>query len=60
MKPTTDRPEACAIDGKVHVFVGGYHQVMSVEAAERLTTQITAAIAKAKASASEAPHEDHI
>jgi hypothetical protein len=53
MKPTTERPEACAIDGKVHVFVGGYHQVMSVEAAERLTIQITAAVAKARACASE-------
>lgn len=53
MKPTTDRPEACAIAGKVHVFVGGYHQVMTPEAAERLTTQITAAVAKARACASE-------
>jgi len=53
MKPTTDRPEACAIGGKVHVFVGGYHQVMTPEAADRLTTQITAAVAKARACASE-------
>ncbi|WP_156108767.1 MULTISPECIES: hypothetical protein [Luteibacter] len=53
MKPTTERPEACAIDGKVHVFVGGYHQVMSVEAAETLTTKISDAVAQAKASASE-------
>lgn len=55
MKPTTDRPEACAIDGKVHVFVGGYHQAMSVEAAETLTTKISDAIAQAKASASKDP-----
>lgn len=52
MKPTTERPEACAIDGKVHVFVGGCHQVMSIEAAETLNSKISDAIAQAKASAS--------
>lgn len=55
MKPNTERPEACAIGDKVHVFVGGAHQVMSVDAAESLNTKISDAIAKAKASASEEP-----
>ena len=55
MKPNTDRPEACAIGDKVHVFVGGYHQVMTVEAAESLHIKISDAIAKAKASTSEEP-----
>ncbi|URL59584.1 hypothetical protein IM816_05670 [Luteibacter flocculans] len=48
MKPNAERPDACAIAGKVHVFVGGYHQVMSPAAAESLITKITAAIEQAK------------
>jgi hypothetical protein len=60
MKPNTDRPEACAIDGKVHAFVGGSHQVMTVQAAESLYTKLGEAIEKAKASASEPPHADHV
>jgi len=48
MKPSTERPDACAIDGKVHVFVGGYHQVMSIAAAESHVKKVTAAIEQAK------------
>jgi len=55
MNPNTDRPAATAIGDKVHVFVGGAHQVMTVAAAERLNSQISDAIAKAKASATEEP-----
>jgi|GEM_PF-6414471 len=53
MKPNTERPEACAIGDKVHVFVGGYHQVMTVAAAESLHNKISEAIAQAKAYSSE-------
>lgn len=48
MKPNTDRPDATAIDGKVHVFVGGWHASMTVQAAESFSTKLTDAIAKAK------------
>lgn len=48
MSPSTDRPEACAIAGSVHVFVGGYHQVMSITAAETLVNKIADAIEQAK------------
>lgn len=49
MIPNTDRPEACAIGDKVHAFVGGAHQVMTVQAAESLHTKLGEAIEKAKA-----------
>jgi hypothetical protein len=55
MKPDTERPEACAIGDKVHAFVGGAHQVMTVQAAESLHTKLGEAIKNAKASASEEP-----
>lgn len=48
MTPNTDRPAATAIGDKVHVFVGGAHQVMTVVAAESLNAQIAAAVAAAK------------
>ena len=50
MKPDTERPEACAIRNKVHVFVGGAWQAMTVAAAEKFNSQISEAIALAKAS----------
>jgi hypothetical protein len=49
MKPNTDRPDACAIGDQVHAFVGGYHQVMTVQAAESLHAKLGEAITKAKA-----------
>jgi hypothetical protein len=60
MKPNTDRPDACAIGDQVHAFVGGSHQVMSVQAAESLHTKLGEAIEKAKSSISEASHEDRV
>ena len=48
MKPDAERPQATLIDGKVHVFVGGTHQVMSVAAAESFISKITEAVEKAR------------
>lgn len=48
MTPDAERPDACAIGGKVHVFVGGAHKVMSPGAAESFIPKITDAIELAK------------
>jgi hypothetical protein len=48
MTPDTERPEAGALDGKVHIYVGAAHRIMSIAAAESLVTKITDAIELAK------------
>jgi len=48
MQPDTERPDAGALDGKVHIYLGGAHRVMSIAAAESLVTKITDAIELAK------------
>lgn len=55
VKPDTERPQASAINGKVHLFVGGAHQVMSVAAAEALIPKITDAVEKARQQEDEKP-----
>ncbi|SEO77056.1 hypothetical protein SAMN02800692_2036 [Luteibacter sp. UNC138MFCol5.1] len=48
MSPNAYRPEASAIAGKVHTFVCGGHQVMSIAAAESYIQKLTDAVEQAK------------
>jgi len=55
MQPDTERPDACAIAGKVHLFIGGAHKVMSPGAAETFIPKITDAIELAKKQEADKP-----
>lgn len=49
------KPDVCAIDGKIAIFIGGGYQHLTVEQANNLITNITAALVRTNHEASRLP-----